>query len=362
MLICNVPIVLKNRNKNVDIDRVEQLKKKLINTLLGYAKKSFGISMKAVLKTLILFGLVQVCYANPIGKVPAEQKRYVFPKRAVKVEQPSSDPFKNTEELTAYAEEEVYNEKNKTSPIAQKRAENKTPQKPAKKKKPYKPFKIDVAPQYSYMIVRSPGMRKNKGNLWGISGEMEYKKNDHIYGEASFLWYEGDLKPPHSHKHNWKEGIAQAMIGYTTPIFYRTMMTFCAGFGYRRVLDHKGYAGFHPRAALNYYQYFIPVGLLFDFNYLNHFSFSLNLKAMPSVDSRVQVSNHPGIFWELSDKMSYEVDLPITWKAVRGIVADFDIALVPFFKYWQLGGSSRLGLHCRAQTYWGAELLLGLGF
>jgi hypothetical protein len=320
--------------------------------------------MKEVaIKTLILLSFTELCYANPIGKVPAEQKRCVYPKRIVKTQQDPPDHIKNTEELTVYAEEEVYNEKNDNPPIAQKKDENKTPSaKPVKKERPYKPFKIDVAPQYSYVIVRSHGMRKNKGNLWGISGEMEYKKSNHIYGEASFLWNEGELKPPHGHKHNWKEAVAQAVIGYTTPIFYRTMMTLFAGFGYRRVLDHKGYADFHPRVALNYYQYFVPIGLLVDFNYWDHFSFSLDLKAMPAVDSRVQVSNHPGIFWELSDKMNYEVDVPIIWKAVRGIVADFDVALVPFFKYWQLGGSSRLGLHCRTQTYWGAEVLLGLCF
>jgi hypothetical protein len=205
-------------------------------------------------------------------------------------------------------------------------------------------------------------MRKIKGNLWGVSGEMEYKKSNHVYGEASFLWNQGELKPPHGHGHDWKEAVGQVVLGYTTPIFHHTLMTLFAGFGFRRVLDHKGYAGFHPRVALNYYQYFVPVGLLFDFNYWDHFSVSLNLKGMPTVDSRVQVSNHPGIFWKLSDKMSFEADLPITWKAVRGITADFDIALVPFFKYWDLGGSSRLGLHCRTQTYWGAEILLGLAF
>ncbi len=315
-----------------------------------------------IIKTLVLLSFAEFCYANPIGKIPIEQKRYVFPKRVPKTEQAPPDKLENIEELTADVEEEMYNEKPPHQSPAQNQEENKAPPKPVKKKRPYKPFKIDVAPQYSYVIVRSHGMRKNKGNLWGISGEMEYKKSDHIYGEASFLWNEGELKPPHGHKHNWKEAVAQAVIGYTTPIFYRTMMTLCAGFGYRRVLDHKGYAGFHPRVALNYYQYFVPIGLLVDFNGWDHFSFSLDLKAMPTVDSRVQVSNHPGIFWKLSDKMSYEVDLPITWKAVRGKVADFDVALVPFFKYWQLGGSSRLGLHCRTQTYWGAEVLLGLCF
>lgn len=285
-----------------------------------------------VIKTIVLLSYAKFCYANPIGKVPSEQKRHVHPKRLVNKQPAPRDKIKNFEEWLAY-EEDLHTEENShETPI-----QNQISPKPVKQKRPYKPFKIDVGAPYSYVIVRSPGMRKNKGDLWGVSGEMEYKKSNHIYGEASFLWNEGELKPPHGHKHSWKESVSQVVIGYTTPIFYRTLMTLFAGFGYRRVLDHKGYAGLHPRAALNYYQYFVPVGLLFDFNYWDHFNFSLNLKAMPAVDSRVQVSNHPGIFWELSDRMNYEVDLPITWKAVRGIVADFDVALVPFFKYWQLG-------------------------
>lgn len=317
-----------------------------------------------VIKALIFLSFAEYCYSNPIGKIPPEHHRYVFPKRVTKTRQtpPSPSKISDTDRLTASADEEVYNEENDAPSIAQEIDEDKAPAKPAKKKRPYKPFKIDVAPQYSYVIVRSHDLRKIKGNLWGISAEMEYKKSNHVYGAASFLWNQGELKPPHGHEHDWKEGVGQFVLGFTTPIFHQTLMTLYAGLGFRRVLDHKGYAGFHPRVALNYSQYFIPVGLLFDGNYWDHFSVSLDLQAMPTVDSRVQVSNHPGIFWELSDKMNYEVDLPITWKAVRGIRADFDIALVPFFKYWTLGGSSRLGLHCRTQTYWGAEILLTFAF
>jgi hypothetical protein len=318
---------------------------------------------KVFVKTLVLLGIAEFCYSNPIGKASTEQKHYVFPKRVAKTQQASSDKSKNTEKLTAYAEEEVYDdEKNLYQSIAQKIDEPQTSPKPVKKIRPFKSFNINIAPQYSYIIIRSPRMKNNKGNLWGISGEMAYKKSDHVYGAASFLWYEGRPKPPHSARHSWNEAVAQFALGYTTPIFYRSMMTIFAGFGFRRVLDHKGYAGFHPRVALNYYQYFVPVGLLFDFNLWNHFGFSLNLRTMPTVDSRVQVSNRSGVFWELSDKMNYEVDLPIIWRAVRGIKADFNVALVPFFKYWQLGGSSRLGLQSRTQTYWGTAILLGLAF
>jgi hypothetical protein len=319
-----------------------------------------GRSMKEVIiKTLILLSFSTFCYGNPIGKVPSEQKQYVYPKRVAKVQRVPPDKVKD-EAWIAYVDDEGYDSNGTERPLAQTK-EDKTLAPHVKQKRPYKPFKIDVAPQYSYVIVRSHGMKKNRGHLWGVSGEMEYKKSNHIYGDASFLWNQGDLKSSH-HDHSWKEADGRAVVGYTTPIFHRTLMTVFAGFGFRRVLDHKGYAGFHPRVTLNYYQYFIPCGLLIDFDCWDRFGFSLDLKAMPAVDARVQVSNHPGIFWKLSRKMNYEVDLPLTWKAVRGIKADFDVALIPFFKYWDLGGSSRLGLHCRTQTYWGAELLLGLSF
>src|SRR5262249_842730 len=152
--------------------------------------------------------------------------------------------------------------------------------------------------------------------------------------------------------HSWKEAVAEFLLGYTTPIFHRTLMTIFAGFGYRRVMDHKSYHGFRPRVTLNYSQYFVPCGLLFDFNYWDHWAISLDLRALPAVDEKVQMGNKPDVFYQLSRMMNYEVDLPITWKAIRGIKGDFDLSLIPFYKYWQFGGNSRIELRSRTQSYW----------
>src|SRR5262249_53586263 len=155
-------------------------------------------------------------------------------------------------------------------------------------------------------------MRKLTGELWGLSAEMEYKKSNHMYGDASFLWNQGEIRANGRH-HSWKEAVAEFLLGYTTPIFHRTLMTIFAGFGYRRVMDHKSYHGFRPRVTLNYSQYFVPCGLLFDFNYWDHWAISLDLRALPAVDEKVQMGNKPDVFYQLSRMMNYEVDLPITW-------------------------------------------------
>ncbi len=316
---------------------------------------------KVVLTTLVLLSFAEFSYANPIGKVPADSKNYIFPKPVEKNQvQPKRAPkrAKDPEKLIAYEERH---------PFVAQQEENNNPQTPLRSPKKikvqrsYKPFKIDVAPQYSYLIVRSSGMRKLTGNLWGGSAEMEYKKSNHVYGDASFLWNQGKVAA-HGRHHSWKEAVGQFLLGYTTPIFHRTLMTIFAGFGFRRVMDGKNYEGFRHRVDLNYYQYLVPCGLFFDFDYWNHFSLSLDLKAMPAVDEKVQIGNKPDVFYQVSRMMNYEADLPITWKAVRGIKADFDLSLIPFFKYWQYGGSSRLHLRSRSQTYWGCELQIALCF
>ncbi len=316
---------------------------------------------KIAASTILLLSIAEFCCANPIGKVPPEKKNYSFPKPVenVKVQPKPSKRAKNPEKLLAYEERSREN-----PPLAQQQNDT-TPScalQPIKKPpRSIKTFTIDVAPQYSYVMIRSRKMRKLTGHLYGGSAEMEYKKSNHVYGDVNFLWNQGKIRA-HGRGHEWKEAVAEFLLGYTTPIFHRTVMTIFAGFGYRRVMDHKSYQGFHHHKQLIYDEYFVPCGLLFDFNWWDHFGFSLDLKAMPAVDEKVQFGGKPDVFYQLSRMMNYEVDLPITWKVVRGIKGDFDLSLIPFYKYWQFGGNSRIDLRSRTQTYWGGALQIAISF
>lgn len=219
-----------------------------------------------------------------------------------------------------------------------------------------KHFRVNVAPEYSYMIWRSKEMRAQRGNLGGISGEIEYKKREHVYADASFLWNQGAIHAHGHRSHSWKEAVAQGMVGYTLGITDHFCTTPYVGFGYRKVMHHKG---FQNTTTLNYYQYFIPFGVLMDYCCAPKFTVSLNLKALPAVDSRVYFTNTPNVFWKLKNKGNYEIDLPIKWTAAKTQYLNFDLTLVPFFKYWVLGPNSKRHMHSQTQSYWGVELQLG---
>jgi hypothetical protein len=297
-------------------------------------------------KILILLGIVQPCIAFP------RPTDYAFPKRIQRAQpQPSN-------EITAFSDEAQDDEIDQEWPIANISQSSEPPAQEEQEnhKTHCKHFRMNVAPQYSYMIFRSHGVKTQRGSLGGISAEAEYKKREHVYGDASFLWNQGDIHAHGHRSHKWQEAIAQGMIGYTASISENMSITPYVGFGYRKVMHHRS---FENQVTLDYYQYFVPFGFLTDYCICPRFTMSLNLKALPAVDSRVYFTNHPNVFWKLKNKGNYEADLFFKWTAAITKYLDFDISLVPFFKYWVLGPNSKIDMHSRTQTYWGAELQFG---
>lgn len=312
-----------------------------------------GDMLKTIALALILFSISEYGCAAPRQLKHEEKRTYAFPRKvaaaAVKEEDPS--------EITTFSDSDDFEESGDLTLIAQNKPREQPSEGMKKKHKVHgKYFRMSVAPQYSYMILRSHGKKKQRGSLGGITGEVEYKKREHVYANASFLWDQGDIHADGHRSNNWKEAVATGVVGYTVAISDHLSTTPYAGFGYRKVMQQHG---FLDRITLDYYQYFVPFGFLTDFCFGPRFTLSLNLKAMPAVDSRVYLTNRTNIFWKLKNKGNYEVDLPFKWKAARTKHLDFDLSLVPFFKYWVLGPSPRLHMHSKTQTYWGVELQMG---
>jgi hypothetical protein len=237
------------------------------------------------------------------------------------------------------------------------------PQAPAPVPAHPKSFRVYVAPQYAHLSVLSHRIKKYRGNMWGAVWGAEYKRRKHLYGAASFLWNQSHLAA-RGHRHRyWKEGDFEGVIGYTFAPFRRFLLTPFAGVGYRRVIDHKSFDGFDPRITLNYYQYYLPCGLLADYALFDDFDLGLNLEVMPVTDSRMYITNLTGVFWKLKLRPGYKAELPMKWHMPPLFgVPNLDLALVPFFKYWAFGACPVLSLPARKQFYWGVQLQFGGSF
>ncbi len=311
---------------------------------------------KAALKILILIGMADYSFAAVSKPLSRESSSYAFPKKIKTQPLPSS----KDDEITTFDDEDDYDEERLFLIVQADKSSNR-PTKPIKRKHKIrsKYFRADIAPQYAYMIMHSHATKNYKGNLGGITGEIEYKKREHVYANASFLWNQGVLKANGHQSREWQEATVQGLIGYTVGISAHMSTTPYVGFGYRKVMDHQRLLILDDRSTVNYYQYFVPFGFLTDYCFNKRFTLSLNLKAMPPVDSRLYATNTPGQFWKLKNKGSYEVELPFKWTAAITKYVDFDMTLNPFFKYWIIGPSPQLHMHTRTQGYWGVELQLG---
>lgn len=221
-------------------------------------------------------------------------------------------------------------------------------------------FRFDVAPQYTYSNVRSPSLNGYHGNLWGIQGEFEYKRRNYFYGNASFEWNDGHLQGRGRHR-KWIEAVAQGLAGYSFR-WSQLGFTAFAGVGYRHVLDHKSFDGFTPAITLTYYQYFIPFGLLTEYYIRSNLKVGLNLKVKPAFDTRMFVQTLSGVYWKIANHLNYEIDLPFTWLLWKKCRYDLDIAVMPFFKFWDLGQCAILSLPRRTQMYFGLQAQLGVRF
>ncbi|MGD0664994.1 MAG: hypothetical protein ABSA17_04615 [Rhabdochlamydiaceae bacterium] len=226
-------------------------------------------------------------------------------------------------------------------------------------------FTFSLGGEYSRVHqVTSDGVPNYDGNLGGVLAKFEYERKNHLYAVASALWNEGRLKSHKGPRADVTEGVWEGGLGYTLSwgSERKWMLTPFAGFGYRKFVNELGRTPQTSAITISYQSYYIPVGIKLEYSSHMTWRYGFTGKIMPSVDQRLYVYSVTGTYWKEVRKCAYSAEFPITYSLLAFGSSRFELSLVPFVKYWQMGSASVAGLPNVKQIYWGSDLVLGLTY
>jgi hypothetical protein len=227
--------------------------------------------------------------------------------------------------------------------------------------------RLQIGGSYSYVTIKPHDHRTFKGNLGGAQISYEFRPLNRFYGGGKFTVREG--------KTHGAQGIrtleyydVHERLGYTyAPESEDWFITLFSGFGYRH-LEQKLKPKAGSTVRFNYNEFYIPVGILTNYDVLSWFSIGLNYIWMPQVFSSVTIVPLKGARWKTSNKMSNSyLEMPLTFD----VTADkrFQITFSPFYERWhdghttaKLSTGTPLGLPGNTYNFYGAELNFGYCF
>ena len=118
---------------------------------------------------------------------------------------------------------------------------------------------------------------------------------------------------------------------------------------------------------LRYNHYYLPVGLLTDFQLLSFFSLGVNVIWMPQVFPTVTIDPIRGVRWIFCKMFSsYTVQMPFTFH-LNTWVKNLSIAFLPSFELWQDGPTETrppipLARFKNTYIFWGGDVSVKYAF
>lgn len=206
--------------------------------------------------------------------------------------------------------------------------------------------RIQIGGNYSYAWIKPRHNRKTKGNLGGARAIYEHRPHDSIYAAAAFSWRTGTTKNDTTRR-KIQDYNAQERVGYTfgKKCIGDNRLTLFTGIGLRylaeKVIVHSA------SLKMDYTEFYIPVGFLFENKVNSLFSWGCNFEWMPQVFPLVRLQPMGGAQWGLKYKTgNFFVELPLTfsWCCDR-----YSFVIAPFFESWHDG-------HTTAKTRTGLAL------
>jgi hypothetical protein len=230
------------------------------------------------------------------------------------------------------------------------------------------PHRFTLGGKYTRAYLKPNANPSFSGNMGGAQLAYEYQRPDFFYGGFTFDWRYGHLHASNG-KRKLQDFDVQERLGYTLQVDrFNALVTFFAGFGYRH-LRHSIDLNGASSIKLYYNHFYIPVGVLKQFEIASCFSLGANVIWMAQVFPTVTISPPSSARWKIRRQFkNFLVELPLIFH-LDDYVKNLSIILVPQFEIWQDGRSiartssgTSLGLPENTYIFWSGELNVKYAF
>ncbi len=233
------------------------------------------------------------------------------------------------------------------------------------------PFRINVAPQVARLKFHINDFANFRGVTSGASALFDYRKAFDFYGGVAAEWMMGSIDARNSMSRSIHDFDSQIRIGYTLSIwrFPTLTLTPYSGMGFEYISQHLRSDPAISSLQYRYYHYYIPVGMIINFNVLEYFNFGIAGQWRPDINARLKTSLLNGLQFRLKRQAGYIVELPFQFLIKCRNNMKGEISFIPYLKREvdgelnaQLPSRAYLNLPEQSYKFWGLRLALGLRF
>ncbi|MES2344743.1 MAG: hypothetical protein V4494_02235 [Chlamydiota bacterium] len=220
---------------------------------------------------------------------------------------------------------------------------------------------------YTYVTFKPHGHSSFNGSLGGLQTSYEYRPANCFYGGVQFEWRDGSTHGSGGRR-SFLYFDVQERLGYTlSPQHRNWFLTFFSGLGYRYT-GQKLKPKHGDSVKFGYNEFYIPVGLLSNYDVNSMISCGLNFTWMPQVYPTVSIVPLKGARFIITNRLdNFLIELPITCVIMKD--KRFSIVFKPSYQRWNDGHSTAktsngnsLGLPGNTYNYYGADLSFGYCF
>lgn len=228
-------------------------------------------------------------------------------------------------------------------------------------------FRFQIGANYTYATLQPHDHRTFKGSLGGMQAMFEYRPLNRFYGAAKLSWRQGNTEGPKGDRSILLFDTHER-LGYTyAPEKKDWFLTLFSGVGYRYIGQK-----FSPKTGssllFNYDEFYIPLGILTNFNATSWLSIGLNYTWMPQVYPTVSIIPLKGARWVLEKTMNnFYAEMPFTFYLTQN--KRYSLIINPFYEHWQNGhttaklqNGSPLGLPANTYNFYGVDVNFGFTF
>ncbi len=172
------------------------------------------------------------------------------------------------------------------------------------------------------------------GYFVGPSATVDFRKPNFIYGGGRFFLTYGDLGSSNCFGRRSQFLNLEGRFGYSFGKNF--IFTPYTGLGYINTeMTLKGQGGLcHKKAFTNIY---VPVGAVITYHFSDRLSFGVDYEYMPAIDSYAREADFKSVRWNLGDKGSHNVELPLQFMFPNPRFKKVQYRITPFFRTYTYG-------------------------
>ncbi len=172
------------------------------------------------------------------------------------------------------------------------------------------------------------------GYMVGPEAGIDYRRPNFIYGGARFFLTYGDLDNDSCVGKRAQLFNLEGRFGYSFGSSF--ILTPYTGAGVMiSNLRLKGSEGLCHRNVFT--SIYIPIGALMTYHFSDVFSIGIDYEYMPAVDSFARMAGFNNIRWELNEKGTHNVEIPIQFVFPNPRFKNVQYRLTPFFRTYSYG-------------------------